>query len=116
MLLQIAPLIALERRRPVLDRVLFAVGRAPQLVLAGNNCTALSYAPLSDFLASMAELRMGKGIEPAEQAQCLPNCKHKILKRHQRQHCLESKGSDLIVQEFGTGVCFYKRTTTLSLL
>ena len=68
MALQIAPLIALERRWPVPDGDLFAVDRTPQLVLAGNNGTALSYAPLSNFLASMAELRMGKGIEPAEQA------------------------------------------------
>ena len=75
MALQIAPLIALERRRPVPDGVLFAVGSTPQLVLAVNNGTALSYAPLSDFLASMAELRMGKGIEPAEQTRCLSNCK-----------------------------------------
>ena len=68
MALQIAPLIALERRRPVPERILFVVGCMPQLVLAGNNGTALSYAPLSNFLASMAELWMGKGIEPAEQA------------------------------------------------
>ena len=80
MALQIAPLIALERRRPIPDGVLFKVGRAPQLVLAGNNDTALSYAPLPNFLASMAELRMGKGIEPAEQAKCLPNCKHEFSK------------------------------------
>lgn len=62
--------------RPVPDGVLFAVGRMPQLVLAAHNGTALSYAPLSDFLASMAELRMGKGIEPVDQAHCLPSCKH----------------------------------------
>ena len=68
MALQIAPLIALERRRPFSGGVLFALGRTPQLVLEGNNGTALSYAPLSGFLASMAELRMGKGIDPAEQA------------------------------------------------
>ena len=37
---------------------------------------ARSYAPLSDFLQSMAELRMGKGIEQVDQAQCLPACKH----------------------------------------
>ena len=80
MALQIAPLIALEVRRPVPDGGFFAVGRTPQLVLAGNNGTALSYAPLSNFLASMAELRMGKGIEPAEQAKCLPNCKHEFSK------------------------------------
>ena len=66
MALQIAPLIALERRPPVPDGVLFAAGRTPQLVLAGNNGTPLFYAPFSDFLASMAELRMGKGTEPAE--------------------------------------------------
>ena len=70
MALQIAPLIALERRRPVPDGVLFAVGRAPQLVLAGNNGTPLFYAPLSDFLASMAELRMGKGIEQVDKERC----------------------------------------------
>ena len=80
MALQIAPLVALEVRRPVPDGGFFAVGRTPQLVLVGNNGTALSYAPLSNFLASMAKLRMGKGIESAEQAQCLPNCKHEFLK------------------------------------
>ena len=92
MALQIAPLIALERRRPVPDGVLFAVGRTPQLVLAGNNGTALSYAPLSNFLASMAELRMGKGIEPAEQAQCLPNCKHEFSKGISASIVLKAKG------------------------
>ena len=62
--------------RPVPDGVLFAVGRTPQLVLAANNGTARSYAPLSDFLALMAELRMGKGIEQVDLAQCLLVCKH----------------------------------------
>ena len=62
--------------RPVPDGVLFAVGRMPQLVLAANNGTARSHAPLSDFLASMAELRMGKGIEQVDLAQCLLACKH----------------------------------------
>jgi len=56
MALQIAPLIALQRWRPVPDGVLLAVGRTPQLMLAGNNGTALSYVPLSNFLLSMAEL------------------------------------------------------------
>ena len=92
MALQIAPLIALERRRPVPDGVLFAVGRTPQLVLAGNNGTALSYAPLSNFLASMAELRMGKGIEPAEQARCLPNCKLELSKGISASIVLKAKG------------------------
>ena len=62
--------------RPVPDGVLFAVGRTPQLVLAAHNGTARSYTPLSDFLASMAELRMGKGIEQVDLAQCLLACKH----------------------------------------
>ena len=92
MALQIAPLIALERRRPIPDRVLFKVGRAPQLVLAENNDTALSYAPLPNFLASMAELRMGKGIEPAEQVQCLPNCKHQFSKCTSASIVLKAKG------------------------
>ncbi|MFL2842068.1 MAG: hypothetical protein ACJ0BH_05300 [Candidatus Puniceispirillaceae bacterium] len=92
MALQIAPLIALERRRPVLDGILFAVGRTPQLLLAGNNGTALSYEPLSDFLTSMAELRMGKCIEPAEQAQCVPNCKHELSKGISASIVLKVKG------------------------
>ena len=46
------------------------------LVLAANNGTARSYTALSDFLASMAELRMGKGIEQVDLAQCLLACKH----------------------------------------
>ena len=92
MALQIAPLIALERQRPVPDGVLFAVGRAPQLVLAENNGTALSYAPLSNFLASMAELLMGKGIEPVEQARCLPNCKLELSKGISANIVLKAKG------------------------
>ena len=92
MALQIAPLIALERRRPIPNGVLFTVGRAPQLVLAGNNGTALSYAPLPNFLASMAELRMGKGIEPAEQAKCLPNCKYEFSKGISASIVLKAKG------------------------
>ena len=92
MALQIAPLIALERRPPVPYRVLFAVGRTPQLVLAGNNGTVLSYAPLSNFLASMAELRMGKGIDPAEQARCLPNCKLEFSKGISASIVLKAKG------------------------
>ena len=92
MALQIAPLIALERRQPVPDGVLFAVGRTQQLVLAGNNGMALSYPLLSDFLASMAELPMGKGIEPAEQAQCLPNCKHEFSKGISAGIVLKAKG------------------------
>ena len=62
--------------RPVPDGVLFAVGRTPQLVLAASNGAAQSYTALSDFLSSMAELRMGRGIEQVDQAQCLPACKH----------------------------------------
>ena len=52
--------------RPVPDGVLFAVGRTPQLVLAAHNGTARSYKPLSDFLSSMAGLRMGEGIEQVD--------------------------------------------------
>ena len=62
--------------RPVPDQVLFAVGRTPQLVLAASNDAAQSYAVLSDFLSSMADLRMGRGIEQVDQVQCLPACKH----------------------------------------
>ena len=92
MALQIAPLIALERRRPVPGGVLFAVGRTPQLVLTGNNGTALSYASLSDFPESIAELCMGKGIEPAEQAQRLPNCKLEFSKGISSSIVLKAKG------------------------
>ena len=112
MALQIAPLIALERRRPVPDGVLFAVARMPQLMLAGNNGTALSYAPLSDFLASMAELRMGKGIDPAEQARCLSNCKLEFSKGISASIVLKAKGltaacTDLEVAFFLTSVTRY---------
>ena len=92
MALQIAPLIALECWRPVPDGVLFAVGRMPQLMLAGNNGTALSLVPLSDFLASMVELWIGEGIEPAEQAQCLPNCRHEFSKGISASIVLKAKG------------------------
>ena len=68
MALQIAPLIVPKRRRPIPDGVLFAVGHTPQLVMAANNGTELYYAPISDFLSSIAELRMGKGIEQGDQA------------------------------------------------
>jgi hypothetical protein len=92
MALQIAPLIALERRRPVPDGVLFAVGRMQQLMLAGNNGTALSYAPLSNFLASIAQLWVRKDIEPVERAQCLPNCKHEFSKGNSASIVLKVKG------------------------
>ena len=92
MALQIAPLIALERRRPVPNGVLFAAVLTPQLVLVGNNGTALSYALLSDFLASMTELWMGKGIEPAEKARCLPNCKLEFSKGISASIVLKAKG------------------------
>ena len=68
MALQIAPLIVPKRRRPIPDGVLFAVGYTPQLVMAANNGTALYYAPISNFLSSIAELWMGKGIEQGDQA------------------------------------------------
>lgn len=55
---------------PVLDGVLFAVGRTPQLVLAASNGAVQSYLALSDILSSMAELRMGKGIEQVDKARC----------------------------------------------
>ena len=84
------------------DGVLFAVGRAPQLVLAGNNGTALSYAPLSDFLASMAELRMGKGIEPADQEQCLPTCKHDFSNGTSASIVLKAKGLTAACRDLGT--------------
>ena len=54
---------------PVPDGILFAVVRALQLVLAASNGAAQSYVALSDFLSSMAELRMGKGIEQVDQVQ-----------------------------------------------
>ncbi len=88
--------------RPVPDGVLFAVGRAPQLVLAANNGTALSYAPLSDFLASMAELRMGKGIEPADQAQCLPTCKYDFSNGTGASIVLKAKGLTAACRDLGT--------------
>ena len=116
MALQIAPLIVPERRRPIPDGVLFAVGRTPQLVLAANNGTALSYAPLSDFLSSIAELRMGKGIEPADQAQCLPSCKHEFSNGNSASIVLKSKRYDRSVQGVGNGVCFDKRNAALPLL
>jgi len=68
MALQIAPLIVPKRRWPIPDRVLFAVGHTPQLAMAANNGTALYYAPISNFLSSIAELWMGKGIEQGDQA------------------------------------------------
>jgi hypothetical protein len=92
MALQIAPLIVPKRRRPIPDGVLFAVGHTPQLVMAANNGTARSYAPLSDFLSSMAELRMGKGIEPVDQAQCLPSCKHEFSHGISASIVMKAKG------------------------
>ena len=35
---------------------------------------------------------MGKGIEPAEQAQCLPNCKHEFSKGISASIVLKAKG------------------------
>ena len=78
--------------RPVPDGVLFAVGRTPQLVLAGTNSMALSYAPLSDFLASMGELRMGQSIEQADLAKCMPACKHDFSKGISANIVMKAKG------------------------
>ena len=61
MALQIAPLIALERRPPVPDGVLFAAGRTPQLVLAGNNGMAQSYALLFQFSGINGPIADGEG-------------------------------------------------------
>ena len=113
MALQIAPPIALDRRRPVPDGILFAVGRTSQLVLAGNNGTALSYAPLYDFLASMAELRMGKGIEAAEQARCLSNCKLEFSKGISASIVLKLKGLTAACTDLEI-VFFDKRNAALS--
>ena len=73
------------RLYPSPDRVLYGTpyyGRRARVddVLAANNGTERSYKPLSDFLSSMAELRMGKDVELAEQAQCLSNCRHEFSK------------------------------------
>ena len=78
--------------RPVPDGVLFAVGRTPQLVLAGTNSMALSYAPLSEFLASMGELRMGQSIEQADLAKCMPACKHDFSKGISANIVMKAKG------------------------
>ena len=78
--------------RPVPDGVLFAVGRTPQLVLAGTNSMALSYAPLSEFLASMGELRMGQSIEQADLAKCMPACKHDFSKGISANIVIKAKG------------------------
>ena len=40
----------------------------------------------------MAELRKGKGIEPAEQAGCLPNCKLEFSKGNSASIVLKAKG------------------------
>ena len=77
--------------RPVPDGILFAVGRTPQLVLAAHNSTA-RYTALSDFLASMAELRMGKGIEQVDLAQCLLGCKHDFLHGISASIVMKAKG------------------------
>ena len=51
-----------------------------------------SYKPLSVFLASMAELRIGKGIEPVDQAQCLPSCKHEFSHGISASIVMKAKG------------------------
>jgi hypothetical protein len=78
--------------RPVPDGVLFAVGRTPHSVLAANDGTAQSYKLLSNFLSSMAELPMGKSIEPADQTQCLPSCKHDFSNGFSADIVLRAKG------------------------
>ena len=102
MALQIAPLIVPERRRPIPDGVLFAIGHASQLLLAANNGTALSYVPLSDFLSSIAELWMGKGIEPDDQAQYLPSCKHEFSNGNSASIVLKRKGMTAACKELET--------------
>ena len=78
--------------RPVSDGVLFPVGRTPKLVLAANNGTARSYTALSDFLASMAELRMGKDIEQVDLAKCLLASKHDFSHGNSANIVLKAKG------------------------
>ena len=88
--------------RPVPDGVLFAVGRTPQLVLAAHNGTAQSYKPLSVFLALMAELRIEKGIEPVDQAQCLPSCKHEFSHGISASIVMKAKGLTAACKNFET--------------
>ena len=102
MALQIAPLIVPERRRPIPDRVLFAFCYTPKLVMAANNATALSYAPISNFPSLLAELRMGKGIEPDDQAQCLPSCKHELLNGIRASIVLKRTGITAACKELET--------------
>jgi len=104
MALQIAPLIVPKRRRPIPDGVLFAVGHTPQLVMAANNGTALYYAPISDFLSSIAELRVGKGIEPDDQAQYLPSCKHEFSNGNSASIVLKRKGMTAACKELETAL------------
>jgi len=87
---------------PVPDGVMFAVGRTPQLMLAAHNGTAQSYKPLSVFLASMAELWMEKGIEPVDQAQCLPSRKHEFSHGISARIVMKAKGLTAACKELET--------------
>ena len=40
----------------------------------------------------MAELRMGKGVEPVDQVQCLPNCKHEFSHGISASIVMKAKG------------------------
>jgi len=104
MALQIAPLIVPKHRRPIPDGVLLAIGHAPQMLFAANNGAALSYAPLSDFLSSIAELRMRKGIEPDDQAQYLPSCKHEFSNGNSASIVLKRKGMTAACKELETAL------------
>jgi hypothetical protein len=75
-------------------------------VLAAHNSTARSYKPPSDFLASMAELRMGKGIEPVDQAQCLPSCKHEFSHGISASIVMKAKGLTAACRDLETAFVF----------
>ena len=62
--------------RPVPDGALFAVGRTPRLVLAGPGAVATPYDNLSDFLASMTALRLGKNVNSDKPTPCDSSCRH----------------------------------------
>ena len=96
--------------RPVPDGVLFAVGRTPQLVLAAHNDTAQSYKPLSVFLALMAELRIEKGIEPVDQAQCLPSCKHEFSHGISASIVMKAKGLTAACKDLETAFVLTSET------
>jgi len=58
----------------------------------------------------MAELRMEKGTEPVDQAQCLPSCKHEFSHGISASIVMEAKGLTAACKDLETVFVFTSET------